>query len=233
VEACANACIDGECGVCKPESKQCAGNTPQACDASGAWQSGAPCFTHTEICIAGACVVPPSCADLPAICGSGGSKPCCAITTVPGGSYNRSNDARYPATVSSFRLDRFEVVGRFRKFVAAYPGSKPKAGDGAHPLIAGSGWDAAWDANLPADKPTLVALSKCDSSFQTWTDAPGANENLPMNCMSWYEALSFCAWDGGRLPTEAEWNDAAAGGSEQRVCPWGPESLGRARGGWR
>jgi formylglycine-generating enzyme required for sulfatase activity len=41
-----------------------------------------------------------------------------------------------------------------------------------------------------------------------------------MNCLDWYTAFAFCAWDGGRLPTEAEWNYAASGGSEQRYYPW-------------
>jgi formylglycine-generating enzyme required for sulfatase activity len=47
------------------------------------------------------------------------------------------------------------------------------------------------------------------------------NENKPITCVNWYQAFAFCAWDGGRLPTEAEWNYAAAGADENRSYPWG------------
>jgi formylglycine-generating enzyme required for sulfatase activity len=130
-------------------------------------------------------------------------------------------DTASPATISTFRLDRYEVtVARFRQFVMAGQGTQqnpPATGAGAHPNIANSGWNAAWNANLRVDTAALLAALKCDS---IWTDSPGANDNLPVVCISWFDALAFCVWDGGYLPTEAEWHHAASGGSEQRAYPW-------------
>jgi sulfatase modifying factor 1 len=131
----------------------------------------------------------------------------------------------YPAEVSDFRLDTYEVtVGRFRKFVAAYSQTMIAAGAGANPNNASdTGWSTAWNASLDAGSEALATALKCFGSYQTWTDAPGsaAAESLPINCIDWFEAEAFCIWDGGRLPTEAEWNYAAAGGTQQRVYPWG------------
>jgi formylglycine-generating enzyme required for sulfatase activity len=46
--------------------------------------------------------------------------------------------------------------------------------------------------------------------------------------VTWQEAYAFCIWDGGFLPSEAEWGYAAAGGSEQREYPWGQTAPGTA-----
>ena len=114
-------------------------------------------------------------------------------------------------------------MGRFRAFVKAGMGTQaapPQVGAGAHANITGSGWDSSWNPKLVADAQALVAAVKCNATFQTWTDMLGDNEDRPMNCLTWYEAMAFCAWDGGYLPTEAEWNYAATGGDQQRAYPW-------------
>jgi formylglycine-generating enzyme required for sulfatase activity len=150
---------------------------------------------------------------------------------VPGGTFNRANDPAFPATVGPFKLDRFEVtVGRFRTFVEAYPGSKPAVGAGKHPMIDGTGWDPAWDSFLPPDEDALRKSLTCedneadfdrDPASVTWTQTTGADEKAPVSCVSWVLGFAFCAWDGGRLPTEAELLFAAQGGDEQRSYPWG------------
>jgi formylglycine-generating enzyme required for sulfatase activity len=152
-----------------------------------------------------------------------------------------------PASVSGFRLDKYLVtVGRFRQFVKAAllpdggAGWRPAAGAGRHThlhdgmgLVSGGtgatyepGWNPMDDPNVD---PTNTNLA-CDSrdggpkpTAATWTPSVGDNksESLPINCVTWAEAYAFCIWDGGFLPSVAEWEYAAAGGAEQRWYPWG------------
>lgn len=215
-------------------------------------------------------------------CGAGGSgtESCCTSQEVTGGTFYRTYDPIVsvdgappgttpervlvgdngrpvgeadPATVSNFRLDKYEVtVGRFRQFVTAWRGGwTPSEGSGKHVhlnngkgLVPGGdmpaliateasyftridyepGWSTSDNINI-APTDANLANDLCDFR-QTWTPSPGSNENLPINCVTWWEAYAFCIWDGGFLPSSAEWEFAAAGGSQQREYPWGSTDPG-------
>jgi formylglycine-generating enzyme required for sulfatase activity len=185
---------------------------------------------------------------------------CCTSLEVTGGSYSRTYDfynyvdgavdlaadggpggEADPASVSGFRLDKYEVtVGRFRQFVGAVlppdggPGWTPAAGSGKHAhlnggmglSVPGGGYEPGWVASDDASVAPTDANLACQPRDDTWTPAAGTQETLPINCVTWYEAYAFCIWDGGFLPSEAEWEYAAAGGSQQREYPWGSTDPG-------
>jgi formylglycine-generating enzyme required for sulfatase activity len=177
---------------------------------------------------------------------------CCLSLPVPGGTYVRiyENDGggpysvAAPATISNFRMDKYEVtVGRFRQYVSYLigdAGAPPAGGAGKHLYLNGGrglansdslvdrdagayeyGWDAVgWNQYVPVG-PTAQQAWVTNLMGGTWTSTSGPNERLPITHLSWYAAYAFCIWDGGFLPSQAEWEYVAAGGNEEREYPWG------------
>jgi formylglycine-generating enzyme required for sulfatase activity len=189
-------------------------------------------------------------------CGENEDESCCESPLVEGGTYSRTytnqgkgaSGKADTATISTYRLDKYEVtVARFRKYVTYLEGggSPPAAGSGKHMYLNGGkgladsgkvgsfepGWLEGWNSKIPSGAGAMAKwksnlTSAGCKTYGTWTDAAGKNEMLPLTCPSWYESYAFCIWDGGFLPSEAEWKYAAAGGDEHRAYPWGSEAPG-------
>jgi formylglycine-generating enzyme required for sulfatase activity len=154
-----------------------------------------------------------------------------------------SDEAQFPDAhpwhrlrVNGFHIDRTPVTNaQYAAFVRAtsyvtvaerIPNAKDYPGASREQLVAGS------VAFSPPAYP--VALS---NPYQWWRFAKGANwrhpegpdsdlrarMNQPVVQVAYDDALAYCSWAGGRLPTEAEFEYAARGGLKRKRYAWGDE----------
>jgi formylglycine-generating enzyme required for sulfatase activity len=66
-----------------------------------------------------------------------------------------------------------------------------------------------------------VASGACLPASVSADDTRVGQPDMPVAGVTFADAERFCAFAGGRLPTESEWERAAAGPSGRRRFPWG------------
>ncbi len=92
---------------------------------------------------------------------------------------------------------------------------------------------AAYAACKECDRPARATvdfegLTPKGRDFESQFCNGASRGDHPVNCVDWHQAKAYCAAQGKRLPTEAEW-ELAARGKEGRTYPWGDAPPSAAR----
>ena len=107
-----------------------------------------------------------------------------------------------------FDIARTETtVGQFRRYVQA-----TRLQTAAERAGGGQVYEAGW-------------VQKPGWTWRAPFGQPGAHDDEPAVHIGFDEAMAFCRWAGGRLPSDAEWLSAAY--TEQRAAPPAPLVPGR------
>ena len=115
--------------------------------------------------------------------------------------------------VPAFRIGRVPVTN------AEYAAFVADGGYGDRRWWSGRGWAHRTDAGLAA--PQYWGPDGTRTRFGVVEELPG---NEPVQHVTFFEAEAYAAWAGARLPTEVEWEKAAAwdpAEGRRRRFPWG------------
>jgi formylglycine-generating enzyme required for sulfatase activity len=129
---------------------------------------------------------------------------------------NASEIARFQKLFSVSRRELFEVaVPRHQIRLLAFSIDKR--------LVTNSEFQEFTRRN-PAWQPGKVPADLDNGNYLrhwTATSFPLSKSDDPVVNVNWYAAMAYCRAQGKRLPTEAEWEDAARGGLPAPLFPWG------------